>query len=657
MSDQFRLSRPALMWQFIAIIAVLVPHLTHLPLWVPAAIAGTIGWRLMVHTGRWSFPHWSVLALFSFLACGGVFFSYGGVGGVNGMVALLIAGFGLKSLEIYRQRDALLVVYVAYIVAGSALLFDQSIWMAAYVLVAIQLTTAALLAIYQTHNVDMGRPFRSSAVMMMQSLPLMLVLFILIPRMGPIWSLKMDVGGAKTGLSETMSPGDITHLTRSSDVAFRVEFKGEPPPQSALYWRVMTYPDFDGLRWYKGKQQDPRPQITESLQMKQPTYRYSLMLEPTGRMYIPALDMPVSVPDGVELNSDITFQRANPINTREQFDLHSAAQYRLAVKSNALNYRRELSLPLTNPRSRETAREWYTRAGSPEAYIRMLMAFYHLNFTYTLSPGKLQGNQIDQFLFSSQKGFCGHFAGSMVFMLRSVGIPARVVAGYQGGEWNPYEKYLLVRQYDAHAWVEAWLPRKGWVRFDPTAAVAPERIERPAEELFSEQESFLEDTPLGSLLVRKDSMFADLWLKWDALSYGWQQWVVNYHRYQNDFLTRLLGEITPLRVALALLIPFMLVMTLVALRVFWHSWNNPKDPHDQALEKLSQRLERKAGLGRSPGETVKRYCERVADVRPDLAEVLSQIAGRYEQMRYAETDQLDAGKELLAWVRRCHSKI
>lgn len=657
MSDQFRLSRPALMWQFIAIIAVLLPHLTHLPLWVPAAIAATVGWRLMVHTGRWAFPHWSVRALFSFFACGGVFLSYGGIGGVNGMVALLIAGFGLKSLEIYRQRDALLVVYVAYIVASSALLFDQSIWMAAYVLVAIQLTTAALLAIYQTHNVDMGRPFRNSAVLMMQSLPLMLVLFILIPRMGPIWSIKMDVGGAKTGLSEAMSPGDITNLTRSSEVAFRVEFKSKPPPQNALYWRAMTYPDFDGFRWYRDKQQDLHQQVTESLEMKQPTYSYSLMLEPTGRTYIPALDLPVSVPDGAKLNADITFQRDRPVNTREQFDLHSATQYRLAVNGSALNYMRELSLPLTNPRSRETAREWYIRAGSPEAYIRTLMAFYHLNFTYTLNPGKLDGNRIDQFMFTSQKGFCGHFAGSMVFMLRSVGIPARVVIGYQGGEWNPYEKYLMVRQYDAHAWVEAWLPEKGWVRFDPTAAVAPERIERPAEELFSEQERFLEDTPLGSLIIGKDGVLSDLWLKWDAFSYGWQQWVVNYHRYQNDFLTRLLGEITPLRVALALLLPFMLVMTLVALRLFWHSWNNPKDPHDQALEKLSQRLERKAGLGRSPGETVKRYCERVADVRPDLAEVLSQIAGRYEQMRYAETDQLDAGKELLASVRRCHSKI
>lgn len=656
MSEQYRLSRPALLWQFIAIIAVVIPHLSHLPLWVLAAIVITIGWRLMVHIGRWSFPHGSIRALFSVMACGGVFLSYGGVGGVNGMVALLIAGFSLKSLEIYRKRDALLIVYVAYIVATSALLFDQGIWMAAYVLIAIQLTTAALLAIYQTHNVDMGRPFRTSAVLMMQALPLMLVLFIVIPRMGPIWSVKLDVGNARTGLSEAMSPGDITNLTRSSEVAFRVEFEGEPPPQSALYWRAMTYPDFDGHRWYRDDRVQ-RLQATEYVETQQPLLRYSLMLEATGRRYVPALDLPVSVPGGTRLSQDMTVSRDRPINNREQFDLAASPVYQLTPQGSTLNYIRELTLPASNPLSRKTAREWYSRSESSEAYIRMLLTYFNLNFTYTLSPPKLTGNRIDRFLFSTQEGFCGHFAGSMVFMLRAVGIPARVVVGYQGGEWNPYEKYLMVRQYDAHAWVEAWLPEKGWIRIDPTAAVAPERIERPSEELFNEDEDFLAESTFASLILDKDGFLADLWMQWDAFSFGWQRWVVNYHRYQIDFLGRLLGEVTPLRLALALLIPFVLVMVLVTLRLFWHRWNSPKDPHDLALERLSRRLEQKAGLGRSPGETVRGYCERVADVRSDLAADLREIAGCYEQVRYAGSEDVSVAKQLLVAVRQCQSKV
>ncbi|WP_370277453.1 transglutaminaseTgpA domain-containing protein [Pontibacterium sp.] len=657
MSAQYRLSRPALLWQFIAIAVVVVPHLSHLPIWLLLLILATVGWRLMVHMGRWSFPHWSIRTLISLAACGGVFLSYGGIGGVNGMVALLIAGFSLKSLEIHKRRDALLVVYVAYIVATSALLFDQSVWMAAYVLIAVQLTTAALLAIYQTHNVDIGRPFRTSAVMMMQALPLMLVLFIIIPRMGPIWNLKMEVGAARTGLSDTMSPGEITNLTRSSEVAFRVRFEGERPPQNALYWRAMTYPDFDGRSWYRDEARDRQRVPTESLEIQRPVLKYELMLEATGSRYIPTLDMPLATPIGVRLNPDMTLRLNYPLQKREEYSLESALQYRLTAQGEALNYVRELSLPIGNRRTRELARRWYTETGSGEAFIARLMAFYNGRFTYTLKPPKLGRDSIDKFMFETQRGFCGHFSSSMVFMLRSVGIPARVVAGYQGGEWNPYENYLVVRQYDAHAWVEAWLPQKGWVRIDPTAAVAPERIERPSEELFSEEEDFLRDAPLGGLTVGRNSLLADLWMQWDAISYGWQQWVVNYHSHQTDVLKRLLGEITPLRLALALLIPFSFVMCLVALKLFWRRWNLVRDRHDQALERLSQRLHNKSGLGRQPGETVKNYSDRVAEIRPDLALHMQEIAYCYELMRYAGDDTGSAARRMLVLVRQCQAKV
>lgn len=657
MSEQYRLSRPALLWQFVAISVVVVPHLSHLPVWLLLLIVATVGWRLMVHMGRWSFPHWSIRALFSLAACGGVFLSYGGIGGVNGMVALLIAGFSLKSLEIHKRRDALLVVYVAYIVASSALLFDQSVWMAAYVLIAMQLTTAALLAIYQTHNVDMGRPFRTSAVLMMQATPLMLVLFIVIPRMGPIWSLKMEVGGARTGLSETMSPGEITNLTRSSEVAFRVRFQGDRPPQSALYWRAITYPDFDGRSWYRDEARDRQRVPTESLEIQRPVLKYDLMLEATGSRYIPTLDMPLSTPIGVRLNPDMTLRLNYPLQKREEYVLESALHYRLTTQGEALNYVRELSLPIGNRRTRELARRWYAETGSGEAFITRLMAFYNGSFTYTLKPPKLGRDSIDMFMFDTQRGFCGHFSSSMVFMLRSVGIPARVVAGYQGGEWNPYENYLVVRQYDAHAWVEAWLPQKGWVRIDPTTAVAPERIERPSEELFSEEEDFLRDAPLGGLTVGRNSVLADLWMQWDAFSYGWQQWVVNYHSHQTDVLKRLLGEITPLRLALALLIPFTFVMCLVALKLFWHRWTLVCDRHDQALERLSQRLHNKSGLGRQPGETVKNYSDRVAEIRPDLALYMLEIAYCYEQMRYAGDDTGSSARRMLNLIRQCQSKV
>lgn len=656
MKSLYHLSLTAFLWQFIAIIVAVAPHLSHLPIWIPLMVLCAIGWRLMVHTGRWSFPHWSIRAVFSLAGCFGVFISFGGINDVNGMVALLVVGFGLKSLEIHSRRDALLVVYVAYLVATSTLLFEQGIWVAAYVLISVQVTTAALMALYQSRESDLARPFRSSALMMMQALPLMLVLFIIIPRMGPLWSVKMDMGGARTGLSDQMAPGDITRLTRSSDIAFRVFFDDENPRQRELYWRAMTYSDFDGVRWFNVARDSEESRVAETLYVAESKVSYKVTMEPTRQSYVPSLDLPMNVPMGYKMQPDMTLRSDKPFTDRRDYKLTSTINYQLSPEGSVFNYERELRLPLNNPKSRRAARVWYRESGGAEAYIQRLMSFFNAQFIYTLSPPKLGHDGIDQFLFQTQKGFCGHFSGAMVFMLRAVGIPARVVAGYQGGEWNPYEGYLVVRQYDAHAWVEAWLPGQGWVRLDPTAAVAPDRVEYPSDTLFAAQEGFLDDTPFGSFTVGAGGWLTDMRQQWDALTFSWQRWVVNYHLQQNQFLLGLLGAVTPLRVALALLIPFALVLALVALRLLWRSRVTVKDPYDRALDNLSNQLA-KSGLGRAPGETIKNYCKRVSDVRPELESELQKIADYYEQMRYAGGESHELGPRLMTLLKQCQSQI
>ncbi|MGB0467125.1 MAG: transglutaminase TgpA family protein [Pontibacterium sp.] len=650
----YYLSRTALVWQLAAIIGVVIPHLTHLPLWVPGIVLGAIGWRLMVHAGRWSFPHWSVRMLFALAGCAAVLVSFGGITGVSSMVALLVVGFGLKSLEVYRRRDALLVVYVAYLVAGSALLFNQSLWMAAIILLTVIVTTAALTSLYQTRDAELIAPLRLSSVLIAQALPLMLVLFILMPRIGPLWAVKIDLGSARTGLSDEMVPGDITRLTRSSEVAFRVSFDGAPPPQHQLYWRAMTYPDFDGRRWY----QEENFQVAAGLSVEfQGTGTpYAVMLEATGQHYIPALDLPVKVPGAYQLKPDMTLISERPVESRRQYKLVSAMDYQLMAGTTLPDRARQLALPANNPKSRQKAQQWYQEAGDTEAYIRHLMHYFNQQFSYTLSPPKLGQNGIDEFLFTTQTGFCGHFSGAMVFMLRAAGIPARVVAGYQGGEWNPYEAYLLVRQYDAHAWVEAWLPEKGWVRFDPTAAVAPERVERPSDELFAAQADFLKDAPFGSYALGAGSWLSDVRLQWDALNFVWQRWAVNYHLQQNKLLKQLLGEVTPLRLALALLIPFALVMAFVALRLLWQRQTASLPAIERALKDLSERLI-KEGLARQPGETVKQYCTRLSCARPDLAPLLSDISSGYEQLRYAEQSEPAQAALLLSMLKRCRARV
>lgn len=654
MSARYQLNRTALVWQLIAGALVVLPHLSHLPIWLPLLALGALGWRFLVHRGRLSYPN-RVARLMLVLACSlALVVSYGGVAGINGMVALLIMGFALKSLEIFSRRDALLVTYLAYLVAASALLFEQGIWMAAYVLLSVQVTTAALIATYQTRQQDWARPFRSSAFLMMQALPLMLVLFVVIPRMPPLWSVNIPSGSAKTGLSDTMSPGDITRLTRSAEVAFRVQFEGPPPAQSQLYWRAMTYPDFDGRRWYRAA--DLQAGVTQRLHAASNEVRYSVLLEATDQHYVPALDLPVITPGGYTLLPDATLYRQQAFTGRDQYRLTSVLDYTLGGEREVLDFTRELTLPEGNPRSRAAALQWYREAGGAEAYIAALNRYFNRSFYYSLRPPALGNHSVDQFMFDTRKGFCGHFAGAMVFMLRTAGIPARVVAGYQGGEWNPYEGYLLVRQFDAHAWVEAWLPEQGWVRLDPTAAVSPARVERPAEELFNHQDGFLDEAPLSGLTLRAGSWVSGLRLQWDAINFGWQRWVVNYHTQQNHLLQRLLGAVTPWRLALALLAPFALVMAIVAVKLLWQTRSKPQNRFDRELGRFSLALAGQ-GMARRPGETVSNYCRRVADVRQELTPLLTEIGACYDQLRYAGADPAVSGERLIRLLRECRAKL
>lgn len=654
MSVRFQLSRTALVWQLAAGALALLPHLSHLPLWLPLLTLGALVWRFLVHQGRLSRPNRVARLLLVLVSAVALVVSYGGVSGINGMVALLILGFALKSLEIFSRRDALLVNYLTYLVAACALLFEQGIWAAAYVLLSVQVTTAALMATYQTREQDWARPFRSSAIMMMQALPLMLVLFVVIPRMPPLWSVNIPSGAAKTGLSDSMSPGDITRLTRSSEVAFRAQFDGAPPAQTQLYWRAMTYPDFDGRRWYRA--QEPRAGVTQQLRAVDAELRYSVLIEATDQHYVPALDLPLVTPAGYTMLPDATLYRQRAFSSREQYQLTSSLTYALGAERDALDFSRELTLPDGNPRSRATALQWYRESGSAEAYIAALNRYFNQSFHYSLKPPELGYNSVDQFLFDTRKGFCGHFAGAMVFMLRVAGIPARVVAGYQGGEWNPHEGYLLVRQFDAHAWVEAWLPERGWIRLDPTAAVSPQRVERPSEELFNTQEGFLEDAPLSGLTLRAGGWVSGLRLQWDALNFGWQRWVVNYHQQQSHLLQRLLGAITPVRLALALLLPFALVMVIVAMKLLWQARGQPQNRFDREVGRLSQALAGQ-GMARRPGETVGNYCRRVADVRQELTPLLSEIGVSYDRLRYAGADPKAEGERLLRLLRECRSRL
>ena len=632
MNDQ-QLTRTALLWQLLSVVIVTLPHISHLPYWITLVVILCIVWRLMVYLGRWSLPpKWLKTCLV--LAAGvGVLASYKEGGGISVTVALLVVGFGLKVIELYHRRDSLIVLYVAYLVASTIFLFSQSVGTAIYVILAIIIVTSALMSTNLSRETGFIYPLKRSVLMLIPAFPLMVVLFIGMPRLGPLWEVGLDKSAAKTGLADTMTPGDITRLTRSAEVAFRVRFDGDVPDQTQLYWRSIVLSDFDGRGWLKDEEKVPK--LPRNRDIKETgTFQYEVILESNQRNYIPVLDYLSAWPSELNAYADMTLASKTKIVNREQYKISSRLDRGFGLDKTADDFAKELHIPLGNNEAKRLASSWWQESATPQAFIDKMKQYYHQNFNYSLTPPPLGDDSISEFLFETKTGFCGHFASASAFLLRSVGIPARVVTGYQGGEWNPYENYFLVRQYDAHAWIEAWFPEQGWVRMDPTAWVAPDRVEKPADDVLSKDNAFLQDNLLSAWSISNNQILMQIRHRIEALNYGWHRWVLNYHHQQKGLLEHLLGALSPLKLALFLLIPFSLVISLTLLLLNYKK-KRSANPSDNMINALSAYFA-KEDMARRTGETVTHYCDRLAQYKPEYAESFIRVSTLYEDIEYGQ---------------------
>ncbi|GGO75558.1 protein-glutamine gamma-glutamyltransferase [Marinobacterium nitratireducens] len=657
MKGVYQLTRPALVWQLLMVVVVMIPHSLRLPWWLPLMTLGAIGWRLLVHLGRTSFPHWSVKFLMAITAGIGAVASIGRGNGPELAVALLVAGFALKLLEIYKRRDALVLIYVAYFLAATELLFGQTLLHALYVLLALLLITAALNAVYQSErHPDFRRPLRAALRLLLPALPLMLVLFLIVPRIGPLWYAPMMQEESVTGLSDTLSPGDVSQLTGSSAVAFRVEFtSGRVPPPAQRYWRGLTYDYFDGRRWQAESDRRTPPELSDL--PSGPLLRYQMIIEPSGQPWVYALDYPVSASWPLRMAPNWTLRAPSRLRQRAEFALVSRPLDALPQALSESAQSRYLQLPASgNPRARELAQRWRDEDASVDSLVTRTLALFNRDFVYTLSPPRLGADGIDDFLFETRRGFCGHYASALAFLLRAAGVPARIVGGYQGGEWNPYESYLLIRQYEAHAWVEVWYAGRGWVRVDPTAAVAPQRVEQTADQLLADEPGFLSDTPLSPVRFGRINWLNQLRLRVEAINYSWHRWVLSFHLRQDALLQRLFGELSLWKLALALALPFGLVLGWVALSLLRQRRPKTLDKVDSALLRLSQRLGAQ-GLGRRNGEPVGLYAARVAEARPELEPLILAVARHYDQLRYAGHDDNAVRRAYREAIRACMRRL
>lgn len=591
------------------------------PLWLCAFIVACIGIRAGFSTSslRWFRPFAVLVALLSFFA----YFRFNLT--VEMAACFLWLSLSLKLLELKGRRDVLVYIYTMFYLSAVSMLFKQSLWQLLLQLVLIVIGLSVLLRLNGGSAKALRGQWLSLFKVMALALPLVLIMFLFFPRLAPLWSIPIKAKTAITGMSDQISPGDIAELANSDARAFRVRFEGAVPSQRQLYWRAAILDAFDGKQWRR--QEDFSQVLNRSgaydlgRTLTSVGPYYEVLMEPHNQKWVYALsgsailsshlkqrDMGLYELPVAAIQASV-YRMRYPSQKLQKTALPTAVLVPevARLQSSVVN---DLRLPEgANPRTVAYAKGLRARVASDTAFVAELMTnFRQQNYHYSLKTGGYGTHYIDEFLFDSKRGFCAHYASSLVFMLRAAGIPSRMAVGYQGGQWIEND-YLLVRQYDAHAWVEAKVDGQ-WLRLDPTAMVAPERIEASLEQALAQEGSFLANNAMAQLR-HNVGLFSWAALKLDQLNYRWQDLVVNYRSEDQDQLfASWFGEFSWSKLASILVLPFVLVSALVALGYWLYS--------DRAVRSRAQkrylrwlRVMALLGYGRHVAESPRQYLRRI----------------------------------------------
>ncbi|MEM7253304.1 MAG: DUF3488 and transglutaminase-like domain-containing protein [Pseudomonadota bacterium] len=636
-------------WLVAVLVLVILPHLSHLPIWVPIAAAMAGGWRLLELSHRVPvLPAW-LRASLTGAAVLGIFASYHTVVGRDAGVAMLTILCALKILETRALRDAYVVCSLFLFLIGSSFLYSQSLALGAYLIIAIIGALSALVTVGDfAGELNPRRRVKLAATVLLQSVPLLAVLFVLFPRIpGPLWGLPNDAHAGVSKLGDSMTPGNISELSLSDEVAFRVKFEGEAPPTSELYWRGPVLWNTNGRKWTR-----ERTQVFNKVELgarRATPYDYTVTLEPHRERWLFALDMPVHLPRGAQIGADYQLLHPTRLRERHQYQLRSYTDYEARHID---PYLKELALKLPvgfHPRARQMAQRWSKNATNPQTVVdRALRYFRTQPFYYTLRPPRLEGDTVDEFLFISRRGFCEHYAAAFTILMRAAGIPARVVTGYQGGEPNALGGYLIVRNRDAHAWAEVWMDDRGWVRVDPTAAVSPDRIERGVDSAIPPTVGprFLGLRPSGAV----DSMWRAMRHGWDTVNNRWNQWIIDYGSGKQSRLLERFGLNANHWSTLVFIMVGAIMVLLLALALWLIRRPRAADPILRAYDRFCRKLARQ-GFTRRPDEGPLDYGKRVAGARPEWRHDVMAIVRLYVQLRYTPNHTSNDVREMISAVR------
>lgn len=618
-------------WLCATAAVTLAPHTLQLPLWLTALCALLLGlnlWRLHADQPWHGRAVRAVLILTALAIAASVRAQYGYFFGKSPGIALLAALLCLKLIESATPRDVRAGVLLALFLQLGLFFADQSPLEAAFVLGGVLCATATLYAL-ESPGARPLTALTTSVRMLLCAAPLMLVLFVLFPRLTPLWALPHDAHSAITGLPDEMSPGSISQLSQSDGIALRAEFDGALPARAQLYWRGPVLSEYDGRTWRKARgAQHAAPSYTPTGE----SIDYTLTVEAHNRRWLLALDFPGALTEHPDLvhSSDFALLNARPLRSRARFALTAWPNTPVGLTESAATLASARRLPKhANPRTRALMAELVEPGTAPEAALERVLTWLANNPPrYTLNPPLMPEHAVDVFLFDAQRGFCEHFASAFTVMMRAAGVPARVVTGYQGGALNPHDGTLIVRHSEAHAWAEVWLEERGWVRVDPTALAAPERVESGLSAALAADDArpfLMRENPAAQMMrALRDRL--------DALEGAWNRNVAGFDRQrQLDFFAAFGFQNLTARV-IAYTFSVSAVCTL-ALLIWFKLRRRPEDPLDRAWLRFNALLARR-GVTRLPSEGPIAYADRAALALPGLATEIRYIAASYARLRY-----------------------
>lgn len=599
---------------------VIMPQVANLPLWCSGLAAGVLLWRgwLAWHASQLPSRWWLMFLLVVTVTATVV--THRTLLGRDAGVTLIVVLLALKTLELRARRDAFVVFFLSFFTMLTNFFFSQSLLTAAAMLVAL---LGLLTALVNTH-MPVGKPpliqaAKTAGWMALLGAPLMAILFVLFPRMAPLWGVPGDAMSGRSGLSNSMQIGNIASLALDETIAMRVRFTGAPPLQTDLYFRGPVLSTFDGRAWRPLRSAfPPRLQTPANLQVAGAATDYEITLEPNNRPWLLLLDATPVAPKlagfDVAMTPELVWQADRPFTDLIRYSARSYADFRFGPLRQTISLQDFVDLPAGfNPRTLALAAQMrrdpaLATAGGAQLVAAVLERLRTGGYGYTLDPGVYGQHTADEFWFDRKEGFCEHIASSFVVLMRALDVPARIVTGYQGGERNAVDGFWTIRQSDAHAWAEVWMAGRGWVRVDPTAVVAPSRT--GSFQRLQAPRGVIASALNGAFGTVNPTLLATLRATWDAVNNGWNQWVLNYSQAKQLNLLRDIGFDAPSWEDLGYVLAG-LVVAASLMGAAWTLWERSRhDPWLRLLERAGARLGA-AGLQIKPNTPPRRMAEQL----------------------------------------------